>query len=74
MKKGLFAFIFFVVFGQFSLSYSLEKETHRAINQYISENMVNGFLLDTYLKSNLGFARGKDQPINGQKVHLDFLS
>jgi len=57
------------LFGYVSLGYSLEKETHRAINQYISENAFNSFRLDTYLKSNLGFAKGKDQLINGQKIY-----
>ncbi len=69
MSKRIIAFVFFLVLGQFSLSYALEKETHRAINSYISENTLNSFSLDTYLAKNLGFTKGKDEIINGRKAY-----
>jgi hypothetical protein len=53
-------------------SYSLEKATHRAINQYITENTINGFSLSTFLKNNLGFDKGKDEPIDEQAIYKWF--
>lgn len=73
MRKIILMMLGYLVIGQFSISYSLEKETHRSLNQYISEGTNSVFSLDTYLKNNLGFAKGKDELLNGQKVY-DWVS
>jgi hypothetical protein len=69
MKAKILILVFFILFGYVSLSFSLEQDTHGALNQYIAEHTINGFSLDAYLKTTLGFSKGKDEPIKNQKVH-----
>ncbi len=49
-------------------SYALEVETHRAINEHIVKNALNGFSLGTYLKNQLGFQNSTDEKFNSLKV------
>lgn len=55
----------FIVLCWGSQSFSLQEKTHEAINQFIAQNTVNGFSLDTYLKNNLGFKAGRNDFLNG---------
>ncbi len=48
--------------------YAFEKDTHKAINEYISQNIIQGFSLDQYLMDQLGFQKGKDEVFNNKKV------
>lgn len=44
--------------------YSLEVETHEAINETIAKGIMNGFSLDSYLKTNLGINKGVEESFN----------
>lgn len=50
------------------LLYSLEKPTHKKLNETIASGAFNGFSLDSYLKNNLGFTDGAIEKINGKEV------
>jgi len=45
--------------------YSLEENTHEAINQFVAQEIINGFSLNSYLKINLGFEDGSEEPLYG---------
>ena len=47
-----------IILSQVSFSYALNIGTHKAINEYIANNSLNGFSLDTYLRNNLGIQGG----------------
>ena len=47
-----------IILSQVSFSYALNVGTHKAINEYIANNSLNGFSLDTYLRNNLGIQGG----------------
>jgi hypothetical protein len=38
---------FIIILGWSSPGFSLKEETHRAINEYIAKNTVNGFSLNS---------------------------
>ncbi|MEW6419991.1 MAG: hypothetical protein AB1480_18060 [Nitrospirota bacterium] len=65
--KRLFVLIvtIFIPIMWFSESFSLEKETHEAINQEIAKRTIDGFSLNGYLKTNLGFEGGSEEPVYG---------
>ncbi len=46
-------------------AYSLQEDTHKAINEYIAQNIVNGYSLNNYLIGNLGFNGGAEEKISG---------
>jgi hypothetical protein len=48
--------------------YALEKATHEVINEYIAENLINGFSFDQYLKEQLGFQEGWKEVFNNRRV------
>jgi hypothetical protein len=48
--------------------YSLETDTHEEINEYIARNTLNGFLLETYLKDQLGMQSGVEEIVNSKKI------
>lgn len=56
MKKATGAIILILLL--YSLTYSLEKPTHLAINEEIATRNINGFSLDTYLINQIGFSKG----------------
>jgi len=51
-----------------SLSHALSVGTHEEINEYIAQNTLNGFSLDTYLKNNVGITDGITSNINGLEI------
>jgi len=57
MKKILSAILILSIFIT-SISYALDIRTHRAINEHIGQNALNGFSLDVYLKKQLGIQNG----------------
>ncbi len=57
-----------IILSQFSFSYALNTETHKAINEYIANNSLNSFSLDSYLKSQLGLQSGLDEKFNSLEV------
>ncbi len=67
MKKTLLV-TFVILFSLVSLSYALETDTHEVINEYIAINTLNGFSLDSYLKDNLEFQKGRNEIFNSKKV------
>ncbi|MBI5591265.1 MAG: hypothetical protein HY881_12360 [Deltaproteobacteria bacterium] len=65
--------VFAVIATMISLFYlhlalALEVKTHKAINEHISTNTLNGFSLDDHLKNQLGMQDGKDTYFNNKKV------
>ena len=71
-RKHLFQiFIIYIIVSIFCVqSYALEKESHKAINEYIAKNTLNGFSLDSYLKNQLGIEEGIEKSFNSKKVWL----
>ncbi len=57
-----------IILSQVSFSYALNVETHKAINEYIANNSLNGFSLDSYLKSQLELQSGVDEKFNSLEV------
>ena len=68
MRRVLFFITILSLLSKISFSYALSVETHMAINSYITENNLNGFSLDTYLKDNLGIQAGKDEKMNSYAI------
>jgi hypothetical protein len=67
MRKPLLVAIVIVLFSvTASVCYALEVETHQAINEYIAQKNVNGYLLDSYLKKHLGLQSGINEKINSR--------
>lgn len=60
--------ILILIFALMTKSYALEVGTHKAINEYIANNSLNGFSLDTYLRSNLGMQAGKTEKFGSNAV------
>ncbi len=59
-KNGLFLFlIFFLILT--NTSFAFEKQTHEAINLRIANSTINGFSLNSYLMSMLGFDKGVEE-------------
>ncbi|MBI5676514.1 MAG: hypothetical protein HZC48_11955 [Nitrospirae bacterium] len=48
--------------------FSLEKETHKALNEHISKTSINNFQLNTFLSNQLGFEGGINKSLNGKEV------
>lgn len=68
-NRILFLFIFIsMVFLWASFGYSLQEETHKAINEYIADNSVNEFSLNNYLLNSLGFKTGQKEKIIGRNA------
>lgn len=69
MKK-LFIFIFFITFNFIysSSTSALETNTHNTINSYIAINTANGFSLDSYLITQLGFTKGIYEELTSDKT------
>jgi hypothetical protein len=67
MKKITFFTLALVLLLSFRV-YALKEGTHKAINQYIAVNNINGFSLDTYIRNQLGFSIGVKQDVIGKKV------
>lgn len=42
-------------------TYAFKEETHKAINAYIAQGVINGFTLNDYLKNQLGFKDGAQE-------------
>jgi len=59
-KASLYFFILmiFMIGIWTTQSYSLNENTHRAINEEVAQRVIDGFSLDSYLKSHLGFKSG----------------
>jgi hypothetical protein len=70
IRRHLFQILIaYIVVSIFCLhSYALEKESHKAINEYIARNTLNGFSLDSYLKDQLGIQEGIEETFNHNKV------
>lgn len=65
-KKALsFVLTLIVILMCSSQSFSLQEETHGAINKHIAQNVVNGFSLNNYLINNLGFKAGSEEVLSG---------
>lgn len=64
-RRLLFTLTFLIILGWSAKSFSLKEDTHRTINEYIAENTVNGFSLNSYLMSNLGFKKGFNEILKG---------
>jgi hypothetical protein len=64
MKKIALATFCFVLIFSFK-SYVLKEETHRAINEEISQRTINGFNLDEYLIKQTGILQGKNEELAG---------
>ena len=63
--------ILFLLIVSFVISqsvYSLEVETHEAINEMIAKGSMNGFSLDSYLKNNLEISGGVNEFFGGADV------
>lgn len=48
-----------------SKGFSLQEETHQAINKNISKKTINSFSLNEYLRNNLNFNAGSDEFLKG---------
>lgn len=57
-----------LIFTLMTNCYALEVKTHKEINEYIANNSLNGFSLDTYLKNNLGMNAGKTEKFGTNTV------
>jgi hypothetical protein len=64
----LVTFIFCAAFSSDLLA--LKEPTHRAINEFIAKNNVNGFDLDAYLRDRIGFSGGREEDIRPQSPEL----
>jgi hypothetical protein len=64
----IFAMLMMISVFTVSQTMALETDTHRAINQYIVQNNLGGFSLDSYLKNQLGMTDGKDTYFNNKHV------
>ena len=67
MKK-LLLFIIAELLCIASSGYSLETNTHELINEHIAQNTLNGYSLDSYLKDDLDFRKGKNEIFNSKKI------
>ncbi|MBI3606064.1 MAG: hypothetical protein HY202_08590 [Nitrospirae bacterium] len=69
MKSNLIKLTLFVLLLVYvSPAHAWLKETHQYMNEKIAKNPMNGFWLDNYLRTNLGFFQGIAQPFNGSDV------
>lgn len=57
MRKIYLTIAIFIVSAT-SFSYALDVKTHKALNEYIATNQLNGFSLDSYITGTLGIASG----------------
>jgi hypothetical protein len=65
-NKKLFLLISFVLLASWvPKGFSLSEPTHEYLNQEISRKPIVGFSLDSYLKNNLGFQKGSEEPLFG---------
>jgi hypothetical protein len=49
-----------ILFIFIHISFALETETHKAINNYVAQRSLNGFSLNDYLKTALGIQSGTE--------------
>lgn len=71
LKKISIIFVMIITITIFlvsSRSMALEVQTHRAINEYITQTPLNNFFLDDYLKTQLGMQTGVKTKYNNQEV------
>lgn len=69
MRKSRFLLLIMAALLQISsVSYSLEKPTHSAINDKIVQSVINGFSFDSFLMNKLGFSDGKITYIYGKRA------
>jgi hypothetical protein len=68
MRRLILCFIFILPLIDMKICYALSVETHEAINESIASNKLNGFSMSEYLNNNLGFTKGKDEPITKQTI------
>ncbi|MEW6078555.1 MAG: hypothetical protein AB1724_12130 [Thermodesulfobacteriota bacterium] len=52
--------------------FALKKETHKNINEFIGENTINEFSLDSYLRNQVGFPDGKDEILFSKQAYKWF--
>src|SRR3989338_668509 len=52
----------------YSQGFALEKETHKAINEYIAKTQLNNFSLNLYLTNQLGYKSGVEELLNGKEI------
>jgi len=45
--------------------FALNEDTHKAINEHVAQNTVNGFILNNYLIDNLGYRGGAKEVLSG---------
>lgn len=57
-----------LIFILISICYSLETDTHEALNEYVSRNTLNSFSFNLYLKNNLGIQNGIEEDFNSKQV------
>jgi len=57
-KRFLMGFLVLIVLSWISNGFTLEKDTHNALNENIAQRTINAFSLNTHLKNNLGFENG----------------
>src|SRR4030043_1436970 len=63
-KKLLLLVSFFLILVLWiSKASTLEKTTHQDLTHKIGQGAINGFSLDSYLKNNLGFKDGAQEPL-----------
>lgn len=63
------AFLIVILLMNFQSVYSLNVETHMAINGTIAKGNMNDFSLDSYLKNNLGISEGVNEYFNYKKIY-----
>jgi hypothetical protein len=71
MKKGYYCQILWLILLLFFQGhrecFALEKETHRAINEYVATTS-NSFSLNSYLVNQLGYKNGVQEVLNGKEI------
>jgi hypothetical protein len=67
IKSGVFVLLICISLN-IPLAYSFEVTTHEAINEGIANGYLGDFSLDSYLRSNLGFKKGRDELVNGREA------
>lgn len=65
MRNLLIYFLMIILTVLASDGYALEENTHKAINEKIAQEGINGFSLNDYLKNNLGFSKGSQELLYG---------
>lgn len=64
MSKTIPVILILIIGISFNV-YALTEDTHKAINDEIAKSKINGFSLDMYLVTQLGFSKGINEELNG---------